>query len=1620
MRKFYSYILICVLLVTGILPAAADYLGPNPDARYYLVDTTETFHSDGVYVLCKSADSGTLGQYCNASLDGLPDTATRPTVTSCASFSGTVTEEPTNQDCEWNISYGTKTPVIADDATASHVITCTGVSGVNSWCNNDETITIRGVEPKPGANISGAEMTDGEDTQTARSLVQPYVFTYRKEGYTPVNYWTLSTVGDTSEMMDAEFRIDKSAPEASCIIDSTPAYEDWYIGSVVITGTSVDSVSDIQKQEFTAGSKSGQNSITLTETCSDLPVSLTATDYATNTNTIECTRINLDNTKPVFDNYTNVTSNQAFGPVVNFTVSAHDEHSGLEYAAVVIDGEEYPAENDGIELETGNHSLVYKAVDNVGNINTTSPVTFYVDATAPETAITAPVMNGQEGLVTYGSVISGTASDIGGGFGKVFVEYPGSNGFVEASFTSQNKQLRSETGKWSVTLPVTGLTSGYATIKVKAVDVFENESDVTDVAEVLVDVDAPKPDYEANGTQGDEEWYRGAVLLEGTSTDDHSGVMTETVAYNCGGVSNSAANSVSIPGTTSGICDVTVTVKDFANIEKSSSYNGAIKIDNTAPVIESKTEFVNNDPVSYKQSFALTTSDEHSGVRESVIIIDGEEYSSAGTSADQSMEFETGFHTVQYKTVDKAGNETLSDTYRFFADADAPESEIDEIVMNGKQGLVTHGSVITGTTSDLGGGFGKVYVEYPGSNGFIEAEYTRGTKATTYETGTWSVTLPSEGLTSGYTTFSVKAEDIFNNMSEPIEVEILIDVDDPTPSYEIEGFNDFDGKWYTGSVTIKGTSTDEHSGVMEEIVGYAENGETSHSDEGSITVPETVSGILPVTVSVKDFAENEASKTWEEGLFIDNKNPELGPVTETDIDHPIAGNITLEMAASDEHSGIQYVAIIVDGEEHVSNSEEFSYDAAFTTTGVHTIRYKAVDNVNLETLSDIYEVYVDVTPPTVTFSDHSLNGVENLLNELSNIEGSSEDEGTGIKKTLIRLPWNEEWLDAETVSSSDLSTESVKRYLDSWKLALTAGGDPVSGEAAISAKAVDKVDNESEIVTINVLVDIDNPEPDFELEGTSVESDAKTWYVGKVTVNGASTDEHSGIMKETVKISCGSEMNITGDAPVVIEDGFTGVCAINLFAYDYADHMAEIEDEAAVYIDNTAPTMSDFTTKDADSFFPGKSSSAICINDAADEYVGLSKAYLLSGGEVRASVSVSKNGKVCIPYSLEDGIHQISFRLEDKLGNETISDEMEITIDDYGPVLQFTSAPSIYRPSEKTISFRGIAKDDPSGVQELRFSTDGGETWNNVDVDEEGNFSLSVTPKKMMTVIVEAIDSVGNISAIETVPLKQVSDQSARINLPNAVMANMIFKPSIIDKEGNVSYDFSGVKSMRAFVYGRGFDHAEIKMSPDNGYAVMWDGIFPTNVTAPEGWYWLTIEVTDVVGNIDCYNYRIWAPSTDNAPKPVETNEPAYKAFDISGIVDSFDKVSVTVNGVRYMLADFSQVASDITVGSKVSGKGRAYTKENVLVAETLTKLSETTMPFNGLVDDLGDDYVIIDGHALVLDKTTQFYCVDTRVGDYVSGLYTVDAQNRMHVTEFGPLSCERDVITRTDTGIVK
>ena len=216
----------------------------------------------------------------------------------------------------------------ADNAAASVSTVCSGTTGADSWCSGNVTLTLSGTEPKPNNSLNGGEIVIADDSQSKRGA-QPYTFEVSKEGSNDVSYWVYSTVGDTSEKGQTHVKIDRSDPKAVCDVKSSPTFGEWYTGNVLIEAKSTDAVSGVYENLFSSGGTTAKNSITLSQTGKNIGVSLTAKDYAYNTNQVSCGTFSIDNTAPVLDSFTVPDASPYGSGSLSFSVSGHDGESGV-------------------------------------------------------------------------------------------------------------------------------------------------------------------------------------------------------------------------------------------------------------------------------------------------------------------------------------------------------------------------------------------------------------------------------------------------------------------------------------------------------------------------------------------------------------------------------------------------------------------------------------------------------------------------------------------------------------------------------------------------------------------------------------------------------------------------------------------------------------------------------------------------------------------------------------------------------------------------------------------------------------------------------------------------------------------------------------------------------------------------------------------------------------------------------------------------------------------------------------------------------------------------------------------------------------------------------------------
>jgi hypothetical protein len=164
----------------------------------------------------------------------------------------------------------------------------------------------------------------------------------------------------------------------------------------------------------------------------------------------------------------------------------------------------------------------------------------------------------------------------------------------------------------------------------------------------------------------------------------------------------------------------------------------------------------------------------------------------------------------------------------------------------------------------------------------------------------------------------------------------------------------------------------------------------------------------------------------------------------------ITGQSRIVLWAEDELAGVDAIYVSLDD----SSFMEYREPVSITKEGYHEASAYAVDNVGNAT--DVFSVagYVDSTPPSVTVTARdAFVEVEgrNYTNKDNTYTVTAEDEYAGLQEILVSL------------DGSDYAVYSAPFRVQ------------IRGEHTISAKAVDRLGNESSPVDLRFYVDVTPP-----------------------------------------------------------------------------------------------------------------------------------------------------------------------------------------------------------------------------------------------------------------------------------------------------------------------------------------------------------------------------------------------------------------------------------------------------------------------------------------------------------------------------------------------------------------
>ncbi len=262
-----------------------------------------------------------------------------------------------------------------------------------------------------------------------------------------------------------------------------------------------------------------------------------------------------------------------------------------------------------------------------------------------------------------------------------------------------------------------------------------------------------------------------------------------------------------------------------------------------------------------------------------------------------------GIHTITYWSVDAAGNVEIPTTITINIDKTLP---------------VTTSNISPGWSAD------DVAVS------LIATDNLTGVSQTSYSTDGSFPTQPYEGepflvTEEGTTTVQYFSVDGLSN-EEFVKTEyVQIDRTPPTASVDVSQ------RWVSGSAVVSLIGEDALSGIAS--FNYWLDGVAQGSTTGQVSV--SGSGIRVLEYQPVDRAGN-AGETYSAQVLVDNTPPE----SSVTIAAPFYRTASIDISASDPHSGVSHTQYRIDGSDWITGDTAVSTDG-----GLHTLDYRSVDTV---------------------------------------------------------------------------------------------------------------------------------------------------------------------------------------------------------------------------------------------------------------------------------------------------------------------------------------------------------------------------------------------------------------------------------------------------------------------------------------------------------------------------------------------------------------------------------------------------------------------------------------------------------------------------------------------------
>ena len=1111
---------------------------------------------------------------------------------------------------------------------------------------------------------------------------------------------------------------------------------------------------------------------------------------------------------------------------MNVAWHATDATTGVQGYQFRLDSDEWSDIDLGLSnlfigLSDGSHTVSVRAVDNVGNVATSS-VTFIIDTgdhNPPEVSITSP----SNGSVCASSnvIVTWTGSDVPSGV--------------------QGYKYRLDGASWSsisgmLVHGFSGLADGTHTVEIMIYDRADN----IDTAMVNFTVDTTAPVLEISSPAANAFLNIASPHVFWSATDATTGVNGYQYRIDAGEWSSTASSTDDVfPGLSQG--SHTVDIKAIDNAGNSVIVSVTFVVDTVDPTIS-----ITSPPNAFISGNSLVTviwtgSDATSGLAGYRYRIDAGEWSSLVLKVSNGFSgLAQGPHTVDVMAVDRSSNFAVA-TVGFTVDTVPPvltitspanlfNSNSSTVMVNWTATDATSGisgyqyridggswsSVVTAlgnTFSGLIKGLHKVDVKVIDNAGNTAQGSVSFTVDTTFPTvsitspannynskfssvnvvwtgadvgtgvqgyqyridsGAWSTLSGSlshtfDGLEDGSHTVNVR---VFDNANNVASTSVTFKVDTVNPAIAIDSPSS-DAIFNVTSVTVHWTGSDLTSGVA----GYQYKLDSGSWSSSSMSVSHVfgslTDGTHTVYVKITDNAGN--TNTASVTFVIDTVVPALTITSPASNHLTNQTTVTVIWTGSDATSGVQAYRYRIDSGAWSELSSDLTHDFEGLLDGSHTVNVQVFDNANLVTIRSV-TFTVDTVPPVLVIETPSEG---NLIN-MPFVTWSATDATSGILGYQYRA-------DGGAWSTRDMSTDNSFGLAD--------------GPHTVTVRAFDMTGSCS-YAFVNFTLDATPPTIDITSPADYAISASST-----VTVFWTGSDALSGITGYQYSLD-GSDWSVLSSD---LSHEFSGLGdtthTVDIQTWDLAGNNAV--DTVRIIIDTGEPDVS--ITSPSNGFI--SSSTTVSVS-----WTGSDLTSGLAGFQYKIDTDEFSPLSLTASHSfsaLDQGTHTVVVEAEDNAGNKH-SVSVTFNVDTIQPTISITTPSSGAITGFSSVQVNWTGADENSGVWHYRSHIDA-VAWSGYSGSLTRTF-VSLTTG-VHTVYVEVQDNAGNTGSAS---VSFTVDLVAPVLMISAPSNNAYFNLSTVHVFWNATDANTGVQGYQYKVDSE--PYSDLSMTNSQAFAGLGEG----------------------------------------------------------------------------------------------------------------------------------------------------------------------------------------------------